>query len=292
MSQQERPSPAATIEEMQNDRPYLEPIAKKAYKRDLKALQIELLKLQRHIKLAGERVVILFEGRDAAGKGGAIKRFRQHLNPRGSEHVALPKPNDAEATQWYFQRYVPHLPAAGDITMFDRSWYNRAGVERVMGFCTPHEETLFLRQCPLFEQMLIDDGIMLRKYWFSVSEDEQLRRFKSRMNDPLRRWKLSPMDMESIYRWEDYSRAKDDMMVHTDTPASPWFVVESHIKKHARLNMISHLLSTIHYEEVELENVELPKRPQIGNYRRPPRDLATYVPDFAATLTGDKENGS
>jgi polyphosphate kinase 2 (PPK2 family) len=158
-----------------------------------------------------------------------------------------------------------------------------------MGFCTPHEETLFLRQCPLFEQMLIDDGIMLRKYWFSVSEDEQLRRFKSRLSDPLRRWKLSPMDMESIYRWEDYSRAKDDMMIHTDTPNSPWFEVESHIKKHARLNMISHLLSTIPYEEVELEKVVIPERPQIGNYRRPPRDFSNFVPDFAMSLLGDKE---
>jgi polyphosphate kinase 2 (PPK2 family) len=158
-----------------------------------------------------------------------------------------------------------------------------------MGFCSPQEETLFLRQCPIFEQMLIDDGIMLRKYWFSVSEDEQLRRFKSRLNDPLRRWKLSPMDMESIYRWEDYSRAKDDMMVHTDTPTSPWFEVESHIKKHARLNMISHLLSTIPYHEVELEKVVIPERPQIGNYRRPPRDLSNFVPDVAVSLLGDKE---
>ena len=173
--------------------------------------------------------------------------------------------------------------------LFDRSWYNRAGVERVMGFCTPQEHALFLRQCPIFEQMLIDDGIVLRKYWFSVSEDEQLRRFKARSNDPMRRWKLSPMDLESIYRWEDYSRAKDDMMVHTDTPVSPWYVVESHLKKNARLNMMSHLLSTIPYEEVEPEIVDLPKAPVIGNYRRPPRELATYVDDYAATLMGDRE---
>ena len=173
--------------------------------------------------------------------------------------------------------------------LFDRSWYNRAGVEKVMGFCTHEEETRFLRQTPIFEQMLIDDGILLRKYWFSVSEDEQLRRFKSRLSDPLRRWKLSPMDMESVYRWEEYSRAKDEMMVHCDTPVSPWFEVESLVKKHARLNMISHLLSTIPYEEVELEKVIIPERPQIGNYRRPPRNLSNFVPDFAMSLLGDKE---
>lgn len=261
------------------------------YEAELYRLQTELVKLQNWAKATGARIVILFEGRDAAGKGGTIKRITEYLSPRYARIAALPAPTEREKGQWYFQRYIEHLPTRGEIVLFDRSWYNRAGVERVMGFCTPQEEALFLRQCPIFEQMLIDDGIMLRKYWFSVSEDEQLRRFKSRLNDPLRRWKLSPMDMESVYRWEDYSRAKDDMMVHTDTPASPWFVVESAIKKNARLNMISHLLSTIPYEEVEPEKVELPKRPQIGNYRRPPRDLSTYVPDFATTLTGDREEG-
>ena len=202
------------------------------------------MKLQEWTRATGARIVVLFEGRDAAGKGGTIKRITEYLSPRTARIAALPAPGDREKGQWYFQRYIEHLPTKGEIVLFDRSWYNRAGVERVMGFCTPQEEALFLRQCPIFEQMLIDDGILLRKYWFSVSEDEQLRRFKSRLSDPLRRWKLCPMDMESIYRWEDYSRAKDDMMVHTDTPASPWFVVESHIKKHARLNMIAHLLST------------------------------------------------
>ncbi|TXI36280.1 MAG: polyphosphate kinase 2 [Mycobacterium sp.] len=264
-------------------------VPNKVYEAELYRLQTELVKVQNWAKATGARMVILFEGRDAAGKGGTIKRITEYLSPRSVRIAALPAPTERERGQWYFQRYIEHLPSKGEIVLFDRSWYNRAGVERVMGFCTPQEEALFLRQCPIFEQMLIDDGILLRKYWFSVSEEEQLRRFKSRMNDPLRHWKLSPMDLESVYRWEDYSRAKDDMMVHTDTPASPWFVVESAIKKNARLNMISHLLSTIPYHEVEIEKVVLPKRPQVGNYRRPPRDLSTYVPDFAATLTGDPE---
>ena len=264
-------------------------VTNSVYEAELFRLQTELVKVQEWVRATGARIVILFEGRDAAGKGGTIKRITEYLSPRTARIAALPAPGDREKGEWYFQRYISHLPTKGEIVLFDRSWYNRAGVERVMGFCTPHEETLFLRQCPLFEQMLIDDGIMLRKYWFSVSEDEQLRRFKSRLSDPLRRWKLSPMDMESIYRWEDYSRAKDDMMIHTDTPASPWFEVESHIKKHARLNMISHLLSTIPYHEVELEKVVIPERPQIGNYRRPPRDLSNFVPDFAMSLLGDKE---
>ena len=267
-------------------------VSNSVYEAELFRLQTELVKLQEWTRVTGARIVILFEGRDAAGKGGTIKRLTEYLSPRSVRIAALPAPSDREKGQWYFQRYIEHLPTRGEIVLFDRSWYNRAGVERVMGFCSPQEEALFLRQCPIFEQMLIDDGILLRKYWFSVSEDEQLRRFKSRLDDPLRRWKLSPMDLESIYRWEDYSRAKDDMMVHSDTAASPWFVVESHIKKHARLNMISHLLSSIPYHEVELETVELPKRPQIGNYRRPPRDLSTYVPDFAATLLGDREASS
>ena len=259
------------------------------YEAELFRLQTELVKLQEWVRATGHRIVIVFEGRDAAGKGGTIKRITEYLSPRTARIAALPAPTERERGQWYFQRYIEHLPTKGEIVLFDRSWYNRAGVERVMGFCSPHEHALFLRQCPIFEQMLIDDGILLRKYWFSVSEDEQLRRFKSRMNDPLRYWKLSPMDLESIYRWEDYSRAKDDMMVHTDTPNSPWYVVESAVKKHARLNMISHLLSSIPYEEVEPEIVEIPKRPQIGNYIRPPRELAHYVDDFVSTLMGDRE---
>ena len=267
-------------------------VSNAVYGAELFRLQTELVKLQEWTRATGARIVVIFEGRDAAGKGGTIKRLTEYLSPRTANIAALPAPSDRERGQWYFQRYIEHLPTRGEIVLFDRSWYNRAGVERVMGFCTPQEGSLFLRQCPIFEQMLIDDGIILRKYWFSVSEEEQLRRFKSRLNDPLRRWKLSPMDMESIYRWEDFSRAKDDMMVHTDTPVSPWFVVESAIKKHARLNMISHLLSGIDYEEVEPEKVQLPERPQIGNYRRPPRELSNHVPDFAVTLLGDKEDGS
>ncbi|MEI7543718.1 MAG: polyphosphate kinase 2 [Mycobacteriaceae bacterium] len=259
------------------------------YEAELFRLQTEFVKLQEWVKATGARVVVIFEGRDAAGKGGTIKRITEYLSPRSVRIAALPAPSERERGQWYFQRYIEHLPTKGEIVLFDRSWYNRAGVERVMGFATPQEQALFLRQCPIFEQMLIDDGIMLRKYWFSVSEDEQLRRFKGRADDPMRRWKLSPMDLESVYRWEEYSRAKDDMMVHTDIPVSPWFVVESHIKKNARLNMMSHLLSTIPYEEVEPEIVDLPKAPVVGNYRRPSRELATYVDDYAATLLGDRE---
>ena len=259
------------------------------YEAELFRLQTEFVKLQEWTRATGARIVVVFEGRDAAGKGGTIKRITEYLSPRSVRIAALPAPSERESGQWYFQRYIEHLPTRGEIVLFDRSWYNRAGVERVMGFATPHEQALFLRQCPIFEQMLIDDGILLRKYWFSVSEGEQLRRFRSRINDPMRRWKLSPMDLESIYRWEEYSRAKDDMMVHTDIPVSPWFVVESHIKKNARLNMMSHLLSSIDYEEVEPEIVDLPEAPVTGNYRRSSRELATYVDDYAATLLGDRE---
>jgi len=266
-------------------------LPKDVYEAELYRLQTELVKLQEWVKATGARIVVVFEGRDAAGKGGTIKRITEYLSPRASRIAALPAPTERERGQWYFQRYIEQLPARGEIVLFDRSWYNRAGVELVMGFCTPQEHTLFLRQCPIFEQMLIDDGIILRKYWFSVSDDEQLHRFKSRRNDPLRRWKLSPMDLESIYRWEDYSRAKDQMMVHTDIPASPWFVVESNNKKHARLNMIAHLLSSVDYEEVQQPEVELPKRSVLGNYHRPPRELSTYVPDYVSTLFGDSEKG-
>ncbi len=260
------------------------------YEAELFRLQTELVELQEWVKATGQRVVIIFEGRDAAGKGGAIKRITEYLSPRVARIVALPAPTEREKTQWYYQRYIQYLPAAGEIVLLDRSWYNRAGVERVMGFCTPHEYARFLRQTPIFEQMLVADGIHLRKYWFSVSNEEQLRRFRSRLNDPVRRWKLSPMDLELINRWEDYSRAKDDMFVHTDTPTAPWYVVESDIKKHARLNMISHLLSTFPYTHVEQPKVSLPKKPQGGeNYRRPPRELSTYIPDHVAQLMGDPE---
>ena len=255
------------------------------YEAELFRLQTEFVKLQEWVRATGVRLVVIFEGRDAAGKGGAIKRITEYLSPRIAQIAALPAPTDRERGQWYYQRYIAHLPAKGEIVLFDRSWYNRAGVEKVMGFCTPQEYVLFLRQTPIFEQMLIDDGILLRKYWFSVSETEQLRRFKSRLNDPVRQWKLSPMDLESVYRWEDYSRAKDEVMVHTDTAVSPWYVVESDLKKNARLNMMAHLLSTIDYHEVEKPKVTLPDRPVVsGNYQRPPRELSTYVGDHVATL--------
>ncbi|MCH9667360.1 MAG: polyphosphate kinase 2 [Actinomycetia bacterium] len=255
------------------------------YHAELFRLQTELVKLQEWVRETGARVVVIFEGRDAAGKGGTIKRITEHLNPRTTRIVALPSPTSRERGQWYYQRYIAHLPAKGEIVLFDRSWYNRAGVEKVMGFCTPAEHALFLRQTPIFEQMLIEDGVLLRKYWFSVSDEEQLRRFRSRHKDPLRQWKLSPMDLESVYRWEDYSRAKDQMMVHTDLPMSPWYIVESDIKKHARLNMIAHLLSSIDYYDVDRPNVTLPKKPVVsGNYQRPVRELSTYVEDHVATL--------
>ncbi|GBG36982.1 polyphosphate kinase [Mycobacterium montefiorense] len=260
-------------------------ISDAVYEAELFRLQTELVKLQEWVRHSGARIVILFEGRDAAGKGGAIKRITEYLSPRTAHIAALPVPTDRERGQWYYQRYIAHLPTKGEIVLFDRSWYNRAGIEKVMGFCTPQEHALFLRQTPIFEQMLIDEGILLRKYWFSVSEAEQLRRFRARRNDPVRRWKLSTMDLESVYRWEDYSRAKDEMMVHTDTPVSPWYVVESDIKKHARLNMIHHLLSSISYHDVEEPKVDLPQRPVItGNYQRPARELSKYVDDYAATL--------
>ncbi|MFE2521347.1 polyphosphate kinase 2 [Streptomyces mirabilis] len=254
------------------------------YERELLRLQTELVKLQEWVRTEGARLVVVFEGRDAAGKGGTIKRVSELLNPRVARTVALPKPTERQRTQWYFQRYVEHLPAAGEIVLFDRSWYNRAGVEQVMGFCTKEEHQLFLRQCPIFERMLVEEGIQLRKYWFSVSDAEQQKRFRRRMKDPTRRWKLSPMDLESITRWEAYSRAKDEMLVHTDVSEAPWYIVESDDKRRARLNMIAHLLGSVPYHEVKPPVLELPPRPPSTGYVRPPRDLQTYVPDHAATL--------
>ncbi|MCY7393459.1 MAG: polyphosphate kinase 2, partial [Leptolyngbyaceae cyanobacterium CAN_BIN12] len=227
----------------------------------------------------GTRIVILFEGRDAAGKGGTIKRITEPLNPRGCRVVALGTPSDREKTQWYFQRYVPHLPAAGEIVCFDRSWYNRAGVEHVMGFCSEAQYQEFMQTCPEFEQMLVRSGIILLKYWFSVSDDEQERRFQSRTIDPARRWKLSPMDLESRDRWVEYSQAKDTMFAHTNIPEAPWFTVEADDKKRARLNCISHFLSKIPYEDMTPDPMELPPRkaaPQ--NYVRPPRNEQFFVP--------------
>ena len=255
------------------------------YEAELTRLQTELVEMQEWVKAVGARLVILFEGRDAAGKGGAIKRVTEFLNPRVARVVALPVPTERQRTQWYFQRYIEHLPAAGEIVLMDRSWYNRAGVERVMGYCSPEEYVRFLRQCPQFEQMLIDDGILLRKYWFSVSDKEQEKRFRSRLTDPMRRWKLSPTDLESITRWEEYSRAKDEMFVHTDLPGNRWNVVEAGDKKRARINMISHLLSTIPYEHVDRPPLTLPDRPRSNGYVRTERRLLNEVPDVTATLT-------
>ncbi len=257
---------------------------KKIYERELYRLQTELGQVQEWARSTGQRVVILFEGRDAAGKGGTIKRITQYLNPRIARIVALPSPTERQRSQWYFQRYIEHLPAAGEIVLFDRSWYNRAGVERVMEFCTDDEYRRFLHQAPIFERMLVEEGIALRKYWFSVSLDEQERRFQSRLHDPLRRWKLSPMDVESIKRWEDYSRAKDEMFVHTDIPEAPWYVVEADDKRRARINMIAHLLTTLPYGATEPTPVKLPKRPPPTGYQRPGKEHFTYVPDHAATL--------
>ena len=261
-------------------------IPMKVYETELFRLQAELVTLQEWVRSTGQRVVVIFEGRDAAGKGSTIKRVTQYLNPRVARIAALPAPSDRERTQWYFQRYVAQLPAAGEIVLFDRSWYNRAGVERVMGFATNDEYHRFLHQCPIFERMLVEDGVLLRKYWFSVSDAEQEARFRSRLGDPMRRWKLSPMDLESITRWEEYSRAKDQMMVHTDIPEAPWWVVESDDKRRARLNMINHLLSTVDYREVQRLPIELPPRPPSTGYVRPPRDTQNYVPDHAGTLLG------
>ena len=259
-------------------------LAPAAYESELFRLQSELVKVQEWVRATGQRVVVVFEGRDAAGKGGTIKRITQYLNPRVARIAALPAPSERERGQWYFQRYAAHLPGPGEIVLFDRSWYDRAGVERVMGFCTPEEHRRFLHQCPIFERLLVEDGILLRKYWFSVSDEEQQRRFRDRLDDPMRRWKLSTMDLESITRWEDYSRAKDEMMVHTDIPEAPWYVVESDVKKEARLNMMAHLLSTLPYTEVDQAPVVVPDRPPSTGYERPPRDLSTYVPDHVATL--------
>ncbi|TFC51245.1 polyphosphate kinase 2 [Cryobacterium sp. TMT1-21] len=254
------------------------------YSAELRRLQTELVAMQEWVKDSGARIVVIFEGRDAAGKGSAIKRVTEFLNPRIARIVALPVPTERERGQWYFQRYIEHLPSTGEIVLMDRSWYNRAGVEHVMGYCTPDEYRRFLHQAPLFERMLVEDGILLVKYWFSVSDHEQEARFRSRLKDPMRRWKLSGTDLFSITKWVDYSRAKDEMFVHTDLPEAPWWVVESEDKRAARLNMISHLLSIVPYEHREPPTVNIPSRPVAADYERPPRELNRPVPDYAATL--------
>jgi len=252
---------------------------KKVYENELSKLQVELVKLQEWIKDQGLKVVIIFEGRDAAGKGGVIKRITESLNPRNVRVVALPAPTEREKTQWYFQRYVAHLPAAGEMVLFDRSWYNRAGVEKVMGFCTEEEYQEFLRSVPEFERMLVRSGIILIKYWFSVSDEEQEKRFENRIKDPTKRWKLSPMDLESRSKWVEYSKAKDQMFAHTDIKQVPWYVVNADDKKKARLNCISHLLSMVPYDDLTPEPIQLPPRQKNEGYVRPPITDQSFVPE-------------
>jgi polyphosphate kinase 2 len=254
-------------------------ISSKAYRKELATLQVELVRLQEWVRARGLKVVILFEGRDAAGKGGAIKTITLGLNPRIARVVALPAPTDRERSQWYFQRYVAYLPAAGEMVLFDRSWYNRAGVERVMGFATAEEIAEFYRSCPEFERMLVRSGILVVKYWFSVKDAEQERRFQARLDDPVKRWKLSPMDLQSRARWVEYSKAKDDMFRHTDIKQAPWYVVNADDKKRARLNVIKHLLSLIPYEDLTPETIVLPPRQPEKGYVRPPIDEQTFIPE-------------
>jgi polyphosphate kinase len=275
--------PSAAVPEAVPDAPASavtrEPLKNKVYLPELARLQIELVKLQEWIRYAGLKVVVVFEGRDAAGKGGVIKTITQSLNPRICRVVALTAPTEREKTQWYFQRYVTQLPAAGEMVLFDRSWYNRAGVERVMGFCTEEEYQEFLRSAPEFERMLVRSGIILVKYWFSVSDAEQERRFQARLNDPTKRWKLSPMDLQSRSRWLDYSKAKDEMFAHCDIKQAPWYVVNADDKKRARLNVITHLLGLIPYEDLTPEEIELPPRQRDTGYVRPPMTDQTFVPE-------------
>jgi len=254
-------------------------IDKQRYEKELFKLQLELVKLQAWVQHQGLKVVAVFEGRDAAGKGGVIKRIQQYLNPRICRIEALPAPTEREKSQWYFQRYVEVLPAAGEIVLFDRSWYNRAGVEKVMGFCTEGEYEEFLRSCPEFERMLVRSGIILLKYWFSVSDEEQEKRFQSRLLEPHKRWKLSPMDLQSRSRWVEYSMAKDNMFAHTDIKQAPWWVVHSDNKKLARLNCIAHFLNHIPYEDLTPEPIELPHRTEAVGYVRPPISDQTFVPE-------------
>jgi len=260
--------------------PEVKKLGNKTYLKELRRLQIELVKMQEWIKLKGLKIIIIFEGRDAAGKGGVIKRITECLNPRFARVVALPAPTEREKTQWYFQRYIAHLPAAGEMVLMDRSWYNRGGVERVMGFCKDEEYAEFLRSCPEFERMLVRSGIILVKYWFSVSDEEQERRFQARIEDPTKRWKLSPMDLASRTHWVEYSIAKDEMFKYTDIKQAPWYVVNSDDKKRSRLNCISHLLSLIPYEDLTPEPIKLPERQDDKTgYVRPPITDQTFVPD-------------
>lgn len=267
----------AQVVDQESPRP--KKMSTKDYEKEMRRLQIELVKLQEWVKAKGLKVVIIFEGRDAAGKGGCIKRITECLNPRYARVAALPVPTEREKTQWYFQRYVAHLPAAGEMVLFDRSWYNRANVERVMGFCTDEEYSEFLRSCPEFERMLVRSGVILIKYWFSVSDKEQERRFQARIDDPTKRWKLSPMDMGARTKWVEYSKAKDEMFKYTDIKQSPWWVVTSDDKKRARLNCISHLLSMIPFQDLTPESITLPPRQEDEGYVRPPITDQTFVPE-------------
>jgi polyphosphate kinase len=273
------PGVSAASGEMARARaPKRDDLSRKQFEKELLKLQRELVIMQEYVRAKGLKIVIIFEGRDAAGKGGVIKRIAERTNPRACRVVALPAPTEREKTQWYFQRYVQHLPAAGEIVLFDRSWYNRAGVERVMGFCTERDYEEFMRSCPEFERMLVRSGIQLIKYWFSVSDEEQERRFQARVQDPMRRWKLSPMDLESRARWVAYSRAKDEMFRYTDLKVAPWYVVEADDKRRARLNCIAHLLSLIDYEDLTPPPLELPPRAEDA-YVRPPLEEQTFVPE-------------
>ncbi|QNI73679.1 polyphosphate kinase 2 [Synechococcus sp. NOUM97013] len=272
--------PAELLDDlMEGGQPKPERLNKKLYESELVRLQTDLVKMQYWIRDTGYRMIVLFEGRDAAGKGGTIKRLTEPLNPRGCRVVALGTPTERQKSQWYFQRYVEHFPAAGEIVVFDRSWYNRAGVERVMGFCTPEQVEQFLEDAPKFERMLVRSGILLLKYWFSVSDTEQEVRFQSRIDDPTRRWKLSPMDLEARNRWVDFSRAKDEMFNRTNIPEAPWFTVEADDKRRARLNCLRHVLAKVPWEDMTPPAIELPPRPKKGDYTRPPINEQFFVPN-------------
>ncbi len=277
----DRYHPSPVYEDLQDPgeghRPRLD---RRLYEQELARLQVELVKMQYWIKQVGTRLILVFEGRDAAGKGSTIKRITEPLNPRGCTVVALGTPSDRQRSQWYFQRYAEHFPAAGEIVLFDRSWYNRAGVEKVMGFCTPAQVEEFYQSCPEFERMLVRSGITLIKYWFSVSDEEQEARFRSRLKDPARRWKLSPMDLESRDRWVEFSKAKDAMFAHTNIPEAPWFTVDANDKRRARLNCIRHILSKVPYEDMTPKPIKLPPRRSQGAYQRPPRNEQFFVPEY------------
>ena len=284
--------PGSEIKQAGVSGPAIKPVLvdKKAYAEELRRLQLELVKLQEWVRFKNQKVVVIFEGRDAAGKGGVIKRITESLNPRVCRVVALPSPTEREKTQWYFQRYVAHLPAGGEIVLFDRSWYNRAGVERVMGFCTDSEYAEFLRSVPEFERMLVRSGIILIKYWFSVSDKEQELRFQARIADPTRRWKLSPMDLQSRARWVEYSKAKDEMFSFTDIKQAPWYVVNADNKLCARLNCIHHLLSMVPYEDLTPEPISLPPRQKEQGYVRPPITDQTFVPEVYKSLDSSDDD--